>query len=241
MSSGGSGSTVDYSEVNYYDEEAGMILSKSMSVKFEDSVYIPTKKGVCSVGGYSIEESILAKILGYIYQDLGTDKTFYFLTPSQIKTRKLDERHNWTMASHVIDLIKELGVYHSETINNIRNQHQIGANYKLKDVFKKTKTNNRAKEIILMYEEYHNSVEKNYNKMDDVWNICRNLGMRLHEANPNIDYKERFEKSLNAEIKKYPILGGNVLSTLWSSDQQQIVADYIDMIEENSTKELTTL
>lgn len=241
MSSGGSGSTVDYSEVNYYDEEAGIILSKSMSVKFEDSVYIPTKKGVCSVGGYSIEESILVKILGYIYQDLGTDKTFYFLTPSQIKTRKLDERHNWTHASHIIDLINELGVYHSETINNIRNQHQIGANYKLKDVFKKTKTNNRAKEIILMYEEYHNSIEKNYHKMDDIWNICGNLGMHLHKANPNIDYKARFEKSLNAEIKKYPMLGGNVLGTLWSSDQQQIVADYIDMIEENSTKELTTL
>lgn len=239
-SSGGSGSTVDYSEVNYYDEEAGRICSKSMSVKFEDSVYIPTKKGVCSIGGREIDESTLAKILGYIYEDIGTDKTFYFLTPSQIKMRKLDERHNWTDASHLVGLIKELGEYHSDEINNIRHQHQIGTNYKWKDVFKKTKTNNHAKEIILLYEEYHNSIEKSYTKMDDVWNICRSLSMRLHEANHNIDYKARFEKHLNNEIKKYPLLNGNVLNTLWSNDQQQIVADYIDMIEENSAKELTT-
>lgn len=239
-SSGGSGSTVDYSEVNYYDEEAGRILTKSMSVKFEDSVYIPTKKGECSIGGRTINENILAKIVGYIYEDIGTDKTFYFLTPSQIKMRKLDERDNWSSEQHLLDLIKDLGLYHANEINSIRHQHTAGNGYRWKDVFAKTKSNNRAKEIMAAYEEYHNSINKSYNKLDDVWNICRSLSMRMHEADTNIDLKARFEKPLNDEIKKYPMLYSNVLNTLWGDDQKQAVADYIDLVE-NSTKELTTV
>jgi hypothetical protein len=239
-SSGGSGSTVDYSEVNYYDEEAGRILTKSMSVKFEDSVYIPTKKGECSIGGRTIGENTLAKIIGYICEDIGTDKTFYFLTPSQIKMRKLDERDNWSSEQHLLDLIKDLGVYHADEINAIRHQHTIGNGYRWKDVFEKTKSHNRAKEIMAAYEEYHGSIQKSYNKLDDVWNICRSLSMRMHESDANIDLKARFEKPLNDEIKKYPMLYSNVLNTLWGDDQKQAVADYIDLVE-NSTKELTTV
>jgi hypothetical protein len=238
-SSSGSGSTMDYSEVNYYDEEAGQILTKNMSVKFEDSVYIPTKKGECSIGGRTINENTLAKIIGYIYEDIGTDKTFYFLTPSQIKTRKLDERDNWLSETHLLNLIKDLGEYHSDEINAIRHQHTIGNGYRWKDVFNKTKSNNRAKEIIEAYEEYHNAIDKSYNKLDDVFMVCKSLGMRMHEANTNLDLKARFEKPLNAEIKKYPILCSNVLNTLWCDDQKQTVADYIDLVE-ISTKELTT-
>jgi hypothetical protein len=240
MSSGGSGSTVDYSEVNYYDEEAGRILSKSMSVKFEDSVYIPTKKGECSIGGKTINENTLAKIIGYIYEDIGTDKTFYFLTPSQIKMRKLEERDNWLPEKYLLELINSIGEYHADEINAIRHQHTVGTGYRWKDVFNKTKNKNRAKDIIAAYEEYHNSIQKSYNKLDDVWNICQSFGMRMHESDTNIDLKARFEKPLNAEIKKYPILYSNVLNTLWGEDQKQAVADYIDLVE-NSTKELTTL
>ncbi len=240
MSSGGSGSTVDYSEVNYYDEEAGRILSKSMSVKFEDSVYIPTKKGECSIGGKTINENTLAKIIGYIYEDIGTDKTFYFLTPSQIKMRKLEERDNWLSEQYLLELIKSVGEYHADEINAIRHQHTVGTGYRWKDVFNKTKNKNRAKDIIAAYEEYHNSIQKSYNKLDDVWNICQSFGMRMHESDTNIDLKARFEKPLNAEIKKYPILYSNVLNTLWGEDQKQAVADYIDLVE-NSIKELTTL
>lgn len=239
-SSGGSGSSVDYSEVNYYDEEAGRILTKNMSVKFEDSVYIPTKKGECSIGGRTINENTLAKIIGYICEDIGTDKTFYFLTPSQIKMRKLDERSNWSSEQHLLDLIKDLGEYHADEINSIRHQHTIGNGYRWKEVFNKTKSANRAKEIMAAYEEYHNSINKSYNKLDDVWNICRSLGMRMHEADTSVDLKARFERPLNAEIKKYPMLYSNVLNTLWGEDQKQAVADYIDLVE-NSTKELTTV
>lgn len=237
-SSGGSGSTVDYSEVNYYDEESGSIMTKSMSVKFDDSVYIPTKKGECSIGGRTINESTLAKIIGYISEDIGTEKTFYFLTPSQIKTRKLEERDNWLSEKHLLDLIKELGEYHADEINAIRHQHTAGPNYRWKDVFNKTKSESRAKEIIASYEEYLSSIQKSYNKLDDVWNTCRSLGMRVHEVDTNTDLKARFEKPLNAEINKYPILCSNVLNALWGEDQKQAVADYIDFVE-NSTKELT--
>jgi hypothetical protein len=231
-SSGGSGSMVDYSEVNYYDEEAGSILSQNFSVKFEDAVYIPTKKEECILGNYTMSMHTVAKIIGHIYQDIGTDKKFYFLTPSQIKTRKLDERDNWVGASCLLDLIKELGEYNAEEIMNIRYQHKIGREYsQFKDVFKKTKSDNKAKEIILAYEEYHQSIEKSYNKLDDVWNICRALNMKIHEADPKIDYDARFSKPLQAEIKNYPMLCGNVLSSLWSEQQQQVVADYIDMME----------
>lgn len=233
QSSGGGGSTIDYSEVNYYDEEAGCIMSQNMSVKFEDAVYIPTKKEECTIGNRTISIHNVVKILGYIYQDIGTDKTFYFLTPSQIKTRKLDERGNWEGSSCLLGLIKELGQYHAEEINNIRHQHKIGHEYgKFKDVFKMTKSSNKAKEIILAYEEYNNSIEKSYHKMDDIWTMCRNLSMGLHEANPNIDYDAKFAKPFQKEIKKYPILGGNVLNTLWSEDQRKVVAEYIDTIEE---------
>jgi hypothetical protein len=232
QSSGSSGSTVDYSEVSYYDEEAGQILSQNFSVKFEDAVYIPTKKEECILGQYTVSMNTIAKIIGYIYQDIGTDKTFYFLTPSQIKMRKLNERSNWEGASCLIELIKELGEYHAEEIDNIRNQHLICREYgQFKDVFKRTKSNNKAKSIIIAYEEYYNSIEKSYHKMDDIWNICRSLNMQLHNADPKIDYEARFYKPLHAEIKNYPLLCGNVLNALWSDSQKQVVADYIDMME----------
>jgi hypothetical protein len=56
--------------------------------------------------------------------------------------------------------------------------------------------------------------------------------MGLHEANPNIDYEAKFAKPLSKELKKYPMLGGNVLNSLWSDDQRKLVAEYIDTIEE---------
>jgi hypothetical protein len=227
--------------VNYYDEEDGRILSKSMSVKFEDSVYIPTKKGECFINGRWISDSTIAKIIGYIYADIGTDKTFYFLTPSQIKTRKLDERGNWMSETHLVSLIRELGAYHAEETNAIRNQHTIGNGSRFKDVFKKTQTNNRAKEILEAYEEYHNAVNKSYDKLDDIWNLCHKIGLTVHEDDAaDIDTKARFEKPLNKELKKYPLLHAGVLNHLWSDDQRQAVADYIDLVE-NSTKELTTV
>lgn len=232
-SSGGSGSTVDYSQVDYYDEESGKILFENMSVKFEDAVYIPIRKGECTIGHRTFDQSTVIKIIGYIYQDIGTDKTFYFLTPSQIKTRKLEERDNWEGPEYLLQLIKDLRAYHSEDINNIRNQHSIGSEYgKYKDVFKMTKSNNKAKEIILAYEEYHQSIENNYHKMDDIWKICHSLGMNLFETDRKIDTTERFQKPLNGEIKKYPMLNSNVLGSLWHDDQRRVVADYIDMIEE---------
>lgn len=241
QSSGGSGSTVDYSEVNYYDEEAGMVLAKNMSVKFEDSVYIPTKKGECLINGLLFSDSTVAKIIGYIYADIGTDKTFYFLTPSQIKTRKLDERGNWMSETHLVSLIRELGAYHAEETNAIRYQYTIGNGSRFKDVFQKTQTNNRAKEILEAYEEYHNSVNKSYDKLDDIWNICHKIGLSVYEDNSQkIDTKARFEKPLNEELKKYPLLHAGVLNSLWSDDQRKAVADYIDLVE-NSTKELTTV
>jgi len=232
-SSSGSGSTVDYSLVEYYDEESGKILFENMSVKFEDAVYIPIRKGECTIGHRTFDQSTVIKIIGYIYQDIGTDKTFYFLTPSQIKTRKLEERDNWEGPEYLLQLIKDLRAYHSEDINNIRNQHSIGSEYgKYKDVFKMTKSNNKAKEIILAYEEYHQSIENNYHKMDDIWKICHYLGMNLSETDRKIDTTERFQKPLNGEIKKYPMLNSNVLGSLWHDDQRRVVADYIDMIEE---------
>lgn len=240
QSSGGSGSTVDYSEVNYYDEEAGRILSKNMSVKFEDSIYIPTKKGECLINGRWISDSTIAKIIGYIYADIGTDKTFYFLTPSQIKTRKLDERGNWMSETHLVSLIRELGAYHAEETNAIRYQYTIGNGSRFKDVFKKTQTNNRAKEILEAYEEYHHSVNKSYDKLDDIWNLCHKIGLSVYEDTQKIDTKARFEKPLNEELKKYPLLHAGVLNHLWSDDQRQAVADYIDLVE-NSTKELTAV
>ena len=237
-SSGGSGSTVDYSQVEYYDEDSGKIMWENMSVKFEDAVYIPMKKGDCTIGHRTFAQSAVIKMLAYIYQDIGTDKTFYFMTPSQIKTRKLEERDNWEGPECVLQLIKDLGEYHSEEINNIRNQHTIGSEYnRYKDVFKMTKTDNKAKEIILAYEEYHASVEKNYHKMDDIWRICHTLGVNLYDTERKIDTTERFQKPFAAQMKQYPMLNGNVLNSLWSDDQRKIVADYIDMIEQ--TKELT--
>ncbi|NBX75491.1 MAG: hypothetical protein EBQ92_02975, partial [Proteobacteria bacterium] len=64
QSSGGSGSTVDYSEVNYYDEEAGNISTQNFSVKFEDAVYIPTKKEECILGRHTVNMHTVAKIIG---------------------------------------------------------------------------------------------------------------------------------------------------------------------------------
>jgi hypothetical protein len=233
-SGGGSGSTVDYSEVSYYDQEAASILTDKMSVKVENAVYIPTKKGQCHIQGMVFDITQIANIIGYIHEDLDTDKTFYFLTPSQIKTRKLDERDNWLSENHLFELIKEIGDYYADDINKIKHQDQIGYGYKWKEVFKKTKTNNKAKEIIMEYEEYKSSIDKMSNKCENVFSVCRSFGMNMHSSNPNVNYKARFENPLNKEISKYPMLSGNVLNTLWSDEQQRVVAEYIDIVEENA-------
>lgn len=231
-SGGGSGSTVDYSEVNYYDEEAACILTDKMSVKVENAVYIPTKKGECYISGRKFDMNQIAKIIGYIYEDIDTDKTFYFLTPSQIKARKLDERNNWESENHLLELIQSIGEYYADDIKSIRYQHQIGNAYRWHDVFKKTNSDNRAKEIMAEYEEYQKSIANMSDKCENIFSICRSFGMTIHSSDSSIDYKARFEKPLNEEIAKYPILSGNVLTTLWSDDQKNVVAEYIDMVEQ---------
>jgi hypothetical protein len=233
-SGGGSGSSVDYSEVNYYDQETCSIVSDKMSVKVENAVYIPTKKGQCHIHGRVFEMDQIANIIGYIHEDLDTDKTFYFLTPSQIKTRKLDERHNWLSENHLFELIKEIGDYYADDINKIKHQDQIGYGYKWKEVFNKTKSYNKAKEILAEYEEYKKSIDKMSDRCENVFSVCRSFGMDMHSSSPNVNYKARFENPLNKEISKYPLLSGNVLSTLWSDEQQKVVAEYIDMVEESN-------
>jgi hypothetical protein len=238
-SSGGGSTSQGYTMV--YNHESNKLEEIPFSVKFENAVYIPMKKtrklykdDVAIINGREIRLPEVQKMIEYITDDLDCDMTFYFMTPSQVKTRNLDGRDNWHGPDYIIQKLSELGEHHRDRIEEVRNQQRkIDQTYE--SVFKLTSTDNKIKAIFAEYREYHDRVNRDFKKLDNIWAFVTNhTSVRFDRDDSTQDtYLNAYE----AEISKYPMLP---LVRYVSITNEQQLADYIDLVE-NSSKELTTI
>jgi hypothetical protein len=225
-----------------YNHESNQLEEIPFSVKFENAVYIPMKKGrsnykddIAIINGKEIRLPDVKKMIGYIIDDLDCDKTFYFMTPSQVKTRNLDGRDNWNGPDYIMQKLVDLGEHHRDRIEEVHNQQQsIDTTYE--SVFQLTSTDNRLKALFAEYREYHDRVNRDFKKLDNIWGVVTNhTSVRFDRDDSTQDtYRKEYEK----EIAKYPML--NLIRYYGNSDHRQEIANYIDLVE-NSSKELTTV
>lgn len=238
-SSSGGSTSQGYTMV--YNHESNQLEEIPFSVKFENAVYIPMKKtrqnykpDVAIINGREIELSTVKKMIGYIIDDLDCEMTFYFMTPSQAKTRNLDSRGNWYGPEYIMHKISELGELHRDRIEEVRNQ-QRDIDHTYEGVFKLTSTDNKMKSIFAEYREYKDRVNRDFKKLDTIWSFVTNYTSARFNSDDST--QDTYLNAYEAEIAKYPMLP---LVRYVSSSNEQQLADYIDLVE-NSSKELTTI
>jgi hypothetical protein len=163
-------------------------------------------------------------------------KTICLMTPSQIKQRKLEDRSNWEGPEFIRDYLKALVKDSAEEIRDIRHAHRC-SDRNLHDVILNTNTDNKAKQIVLEFQEYYDRITKNQNDLDMVWKIGNEMGMSELWAEPEgFDKDAKYFNPLRKEMQKYPLLEGINSNRVSELD----MSAYIDMVE-NSTKELTNV
>ena len=238
-SSGGGSTSQGYTMV--YNHESNQLEEIPFSVKFENAVYIPMKKArktyrddIAIINGRDIELSNVKKMIGYIIDDLDCEMTFYFMTPSQAKTRNLDSRGNWYGPEYIMQKVSELAELHRDRIEEVHNQ-QRDIDHSYERVFKLTSTDNKMKAIFAEYREYKDRVNRDFKKLDTIWSFATYHGLATFNSDDST--QDTYLNAYEAEIAKYPMLP---LVRYVSSSNDQKLADYIDLVE-NSSKELTTI
>ena len=233
---------------NWYGD-TGKFEFRKVSVKDQNMIYIPAikKKGRwsddrsdCKLSyGLTVSDKALSIYLNLLCKHYGVNvygKTICLMTPSQIKQRKLEDRSNWEGPEFIVDYLKALAKDSAEEIAGIRHSHTC-SHRNLHDVILNTNTDNKAKQIVLEFQEYYDRVTKNQNDLDMVWKIGRELSMtHLWNEPKDFDKNAKYFNPLKKEMQKYPLLEGINTNKVCESD----LSAYIDMVE-NSTKELTNV
>ena len=233
---------------NWYGD-TGKFESRKVSVKDQNMIYIPAikkknrwgdDKSNCKLSNFlSVSDKALSIYLNLLCKYYGVNvygKTICLMTPSQIKQRKLEDRSNWEGPEFIVDYLKALVKDSAEEIAGIRHAHRC-SDRNLHDVILNTTTDNKAKQIVLEYQEYHDRVTKNQNDLDMVWKLGNEMGMSELWAEPEgFDKDAKYFNPLTKEMRKYPLLEGINSNRVSESD----MSAYIDMVE-NSTKELTNV
>ena len=221
--------------VQVYNEETGKFEVCNMSVKFENAHYFIESKDSVQIGHSWIDISYVTNALNFIHQNYREtvgDATFYVVKPSVVKNRKLEQRDNWTNGCRLFENIFADAVekHHDDIIEvNTRNSLSIARNYRWFEVLEMTKTDFKAKQIMVEFNEYKQRID---NISTDMY-IIEYMAQRLPNV-PSINFStvkintEKFSKEFDNEMKKYPMLkfAGNV----WDKSDKQLVADYIDGI-----------
>jgi len=232
-----------------WDGNTGKFESKKVSVKDQNMIYISaTKKksrwsddkSDCKLSNFlHITDKALGIYLSLLCKHYGVNvygKTICLMTPSQIKQRKLEDRSNWEGPEFIVDYLKALVKDSAEEISGIRHAHRC-SDRNLHDVILGTTTDNKAKEIVLEFQEYNDRITKNQNDLDMVWKLGREMDMDSLWAEPEgFDQDAKYFKPLKKEMEKYPLLDGINTNRVCESD----LSAYIDMVE-NSNKELTNV
>ena len=172
-----------------WDGNTGKFESKKVSVKDQNMIYISaTKKksrwsddkSDCKLSNFlHITDKALGIYLILLCKHYGVNvygKTICLMTPSQIKQRKLEDRSNWEGPEFIVDYLKALVKDSAEEISGIRHAHRC-SDRNLHDVILGTTTDNKAKEIVLEFQEYNDRITKNQNDLDMVWKLGREMDM----------------------------------------------------------------
>ena len=224
---------------NWYGD-TGKFEFRKVSVKDQNMIYIPAikKKGRwsddrsdCKLSyGLNISDKALSIYLNLLCKYYGVNvygKTICLMTPSQIKQRKLEDRSNWEGPEFIVDYLKALVKDSAEDIAGIRHSHTC-SDRNLHDVILNTATDNKAKEIVLEFQEYYDRVTKNQNDLDMVWKLGKELDMsHLWNEPEGFDRNAKYFNPLRKEMQKYPLLDGINTNKVCESD----LSAYIDMVE----------
>ena len=238
-SSNGMGSSGPAIQAQVYNEETGKFEQCDMSVKYENAHYFIESKGSVQFGNSETNITFLEQALSYAhknYNDIIDGATFYMVKPSVFNTRKLGERSNWNDGCNTLETIFGDAVKkHKQDIIDVHSRHSLSneRNDRNIDIFKMTKTDNTVKEIIKEYTEYTKHIDSIASEMHMIQQVATRLrnidGVNLD--NVKID-SDKFAKRFDNEMKKYPML--KLCSYVWDN-QKKIIAEYIDMIENNNS------
>lgn len=240
QSSGGSSDSGPAIQAQVFNEETGRFEPCNMSVKYENAHYFIEAKDEVKIGYSDVDSNYLAHVLSWVHQnynDVVGDATFYMVKPSVAKNRKLNERNNWTNGCKLLnEVFADAVEKHRDDIITVHSRCSLSnhRNDRWLDVIKMTKTDSRVKQIAQEYNEYTSKIDSIAGDM----HIIHTMAQKLHNVTPvnfsNVNTnKEKFASEFDNEMKKYTML--KVASSIWSESDKRIVADYIDMIEENST------
>ena len=240
--SSGGGSSTDYSETDYYDYDVNDVNSHKVSVKATNVVYIPRKRNRNNVEFYindaTFGVSSLNNLLRLFHEELGVNETFYFMTPSQIKTRKLEERDNWKGPEYFVELVTKLYEKYQTKMIAQRNKDDIHVNNDILRAFAQSTTDGEAKRIAAEYMEYENELKQSREDCDRIWKACHKLRITMNIDIQDYDSDARFARPMVKQMERFPML--DLVGRPWTEEAKQAMADYIDLVE-NSSKELTTV
>ena len=229
-----------------WNGNGGQFEFQKVSVKDQNMVYIPAIKKKNRWGddrydcklcyGLDISDKSLSTYLNLLCKYYGVNvygKTICLMTPSQIKQRKLEDRSNWEGPEFIVDYLKVMIKDFAEDIKAIRHSHRCPSSH-LHDIILGTTTDNKAKQIVLDYQEYYDRITKNEQDLNSIWKIGNELDMHDLWAEPeDLDRDAKYFDPLQAELKKYPMLDGFNSNRVMESD----VSAYIDMVELSHSKD----
>jgi hypothetical protein len=238
-SSSGGGDGLPPVHIQAFNEETGKFEECNMSVKYENAYYFTESKGKISAGTYSMELSSVEQALAFAHEYYPNDvdgMTFYAVKPSVAKNRNLQSRDNWHSAMPVIKSVVTSAIEnHKDAIIETFRRVNLSKNNNTRwgEVFEMTKTDNEAKRIVLEYNEYVSKRDEHRDSLQTIKHLGNifNVG-KIDLSNINLD-DDRFSKRFDKEMKKYPML--QVSNIPWRDNEKQIVADYIDNIENLNT------
>jgi hypothetical protein len=227
-------------QIQVYNEETGKFEVCNMSVKFENAHYFIEAKDTIKIGYSHVDTRYLQDVLTWVHQNYSevvSDATFYIVKPSVAKNRKLEQRDNWTNGCNLLETVFADAVEkHREDIITVNTRSPLSAsrNDRWIDILNMTKTNCKAKQIATEYNEYRKRID---NISADMYTI-QGMAEKLHNveavnfSNVKIN-TDKFSKEFDKEMNKYPML--KFAANVWGEADKQLVADYIDCIENNNT------
>jgi hypothetical protein len=221
--------------IQVFNEETGRFEECNMSVKYENAYYFTESKGKINSNTYNIDLAVIEQALVFAHESYPNEvdgMTFYAVKPSVAKNRNLNNRDNWHSAMPVIqDIVKNAVEKHREDIIDSYRKVNLSktSSVRWKEVFEMTKTDNEVKRVVAEYNEYVTSREKRCSSLQTIKSLGHMLNVgSIDLSNMKLD-DDRFSKRFDNEMKKYPML--QICNIPWRDTEKQIIADYIDNIE----------
>jgi hypothetical protein len=212
-----------------------------MSVKYENAYYFTESKGEVHISSSSygvVQIYYLEKILSYIHDNHNDEvegKTFYIVKPSVAKNRKLDERSNWHLGYEFIrKILTDIISYNHQDIYDIMNRQSLSRNFTTRwvEIINMTKNPSAVKNIIFEYNEYVSRLDNICEKVEVIRQMASSFRFTFPGRDSNF-VDDRFAPRFDKEMSKYKILQV-IRNVPYSDEDRQIIADYIDSIEQVS-------